>query len=153
MLTMRRSIGWMRGARCAIVVLGLTVTACRRSPAEKLDQALQTTTSWAATAAWIGATWARGEVPARFAEHGLERAGETLADLDQEKQLAELPPAARAALGAHLRSLGAAVVEARKAVSQGDPRAITQPLARIAAEERALQAMSGERADEARPAS
>ena len=152
MLATRRSIGWRRGARYAAVGLCLALAACGRSPAAKLAQAVQTATSWAATAAWIGDTWARGEVPAHFAERGLERAGETLADLDQEKQLAELPPAGRAALGTHLRSLAAAVGAARKAVSQDDPRSIAQPLARIAGEERALQAMSGERADEARPA-
>jgi hypothetical protein len=150
MLATQRSIGLRRRARGAAMGLCLALAACGRSPAAKLDQALQTATSWAATAAWIGETWARGAVPAHFAERALARAGETLAD--QEEQLAELPPAARAALGAHLRSLGAAVGAARQAVSRGDSQAIAQPLARIAGEERALRAMSGEDAGEARPA-
>jgi len=151
MLATRRSIGLKRGGCCcAGVGLCLALAACGRSPAAKLDQALQTATSWAATAAWIGETWARGEVPAHFAERGLERAGETLAD--EEEQLAELPPAARPVLGAHLRSLAAAVRAARTAVSRGEPQAISQPLARIADDERALRAMSGEPAAEARPA-
>jgi hypothetical protein len=146
MLATYRSIGLRRGARLAALALSLALAACGKSPAEKLDQALQATTTWAATAEWIGGVWARGEVPAHFAERSLETAEETLAD--EEKGLAELPPAGRAALGARLRSLGTALRAARTAVSRGDRRAIAQPLARIAGDVRALRAMSAE----ARPA-
>jgi hypothetical protein len=141
MLERRRSTGSARGEHRRRVALGLclALAACRKPPAERLDQALQTATAWAATAEWIGEIWARGEVPAHFAERSLAATGETLAD--EEKRLAALPPAARGTVGEHLRALRAAVGAARSAVARGDAPGMARPMARIAAEERALRAM------------
>lgn len=132
-----RRVLWMGAA----AGLCLTALACGKSPQDELDQASQAATSWAATADWIGETWARGEVPSHFARRGLERAEESLAD--QEKGLSDLPPAARGSFAAHLRELHAAVGAARQAVGRGDRAAMAPLLARIAAEERAIQAMGG----------
>jgi hypothetical protein len=139
MLERREAFGSTARLAALCLCLCLPLTACGKPPAERLDQTLQAAASWAATAEWIGETWARGEVPARFAERSLEMAGETLAD--QLEQLPDLPSAARPALGEHLRRLRAAVRQARTAVASGDPRGMASPAAQIAAEERALRAL------------
>jgi hypothetical protein len=139
----RESAGWAKALRRGgAAALGLAALACGGSPAEELDQASQAATSWAATAAWIGETWGRGEVPDHFAKRGLQRAEEALGD--EEGKLDDLPPAARPGFGAHLRALRAAVGEARAAVRRGERAGIEPPLARIAAEARALRAMGSE---------
>lgn len=143
------SAGWTRRVLWMGAAAGLCLAAlaCGKSPEDELDQASQAATSWAATAAWIGETWARGEVPSHFARRGLERAEESLAD--QEKGLSDLPPAARGGFAAHLRELQAAVGAARQAVGRGDRAAMAPALARIAAAARALRSMGGEGGDSA----
>lgn len=138
----RGSAGWTEALRRgAAAGLCLAALGCGKSPSEKLDQAAQAATSWGATAAWIAETWGRGEVPERFARRGLERAEESLED--QEKGLADLPPAARAGFGGHLRALRAAVGAAREAVDRGERGEMAPAVARITAEETALRAMGG----------
>jgi hypothetical protein len=62
-------------ARCAVLVLLLSVAACGGGEEQRLAQAR----SWSATAMLVAGHWVRGEVPSAYARDTLKKAADQLA--------------------------------------------------------------------------
>lgn len=121
-----------------IASLLLLLSACDRSPDEKLNKALQSIKSWSATASLVGAKWQQGEVPDDYAQQTLAKSQQ---EITQETQDITIPTTLQQPVQQMQQTLG----KMEKAVDQDNRKAIAPLLQTLSKEQQQIDKIAAAR--------
>ena len=110
----------------------LILTACSRSPHDKLLEALETIQSWTATAQMVGEAWQQGNVPDQYARQTLIKSQQ---EISKAMKGLSAPPAS-------FQKLQQAIQKMTVNVEQHNKTAITTSLRIISIEQQQLDALA-----------
>lgn len=131
----------MRSLPVNIFLLLLTLlTACNKSATEELNQELDTTKSWAATAEMVGGAWIRSNVPTAYAQQTLSQAEEKLHT--QTTAIAQSTNPSQRQILQQLQQIESTVSQMSTAAKQKDYTAMSQHLKQLSTQEQTLSTLA-----------
>lgn len=133
----------MRSLPVNLFLLLLTLlTACSKSAVEELNQELDTTKSWTATAEMVGDAWRRSNVPTTYAQHTLSQAEEKLQTQTMAIAHSSTNPTQRQTLLKQLQQIESTVSQMSTAAKQKDYTAMSQHLKQLSTQEQTLSTLA-----------